>query len=144
MGWENSHMHQYIDKATFYGTVHNDDMLEMENERNYRIGDLLGKPKDRIIYEYDFGDGWTHDIVLEEILEKKPRGKYPLVIAGKKACPPEDCGGIGGYYHFLDAINDPQHADHEEMMEWYGEDFDPDAFNPHDINVQYHVGWVAK
>ena len=97
------------------------------------LHDIISKPKDKFIYEYDFGDGWEHRIVLEKIL---PLGSFepPVVIKGKKACPPEDCGGIWGYYELLDAIQDPAHEEHESMLEWAGGEFDPDEFDMKSIN----------
>ena len=86
--------------------------------------DIVSRPKDNFVYEYDFGDGWEHKIVAES----------PVVIKEKKACPPEDCGGIWGYADFLDAIQDPNHEDHESMIEWVGEEFDPDEFDMNFIN----------
>jgi hypothetical protein len=70
-----------------------------------------------------------------------PRGRYPIVVAGKRACPPDDVGGIGGYYDFLDAIKDPKHPDHHDMMEWCGGSFDPEAFDVQEINRLFHGGW---
>ena len=60
--------------------------------------------------------------------------RYPVCLTGKRACPPEDCGGIWGYAGFLDAIQDPQHPEHEEMLEWMGGEFDPDAFDLEEVN----------
>jgi hypothetical protein len=88
--------------------------------------------KTRFTYEYDFGDSWQHEVVLEKTLEPEPKIKYPRCIEGERACPPEDCGGIWGYAEFVEAIRDPQHENHEEMLEWGGGEFDPEGF---DLNV---------
>ena len=86
------------------------------------------------MYEYDFGDSWEHGIVLEAIVSPDAQAQSPVCLAGKRACPPEDCGGIPGYYMFLDAIQDPRHPDHDEMLAWLGERFDPEAFDLDTIN----------
>ena len=87
-----------------------------------------------MIYTYDFGDGWEHGIVLEKQLPADPGTTYPVCTDGKLACPPEDCGGIPGYYHLLDALADPQHPEHEEMRDWIGDDFDPQLFSVDSVN----------
>jgi len=84
-------------------------------------------------YEYDFGDSWLHAIKLEKILAASPGEKYPKCIAGKMACPPEDSGGIPGYYNLLSIMKDPKHEEHKEVLGWMGKDFDPDYFNPDDV-----------
>lgn len=81
-------------------------------------------------YEYDFGDGWVHEIELEAIGSRQRGARYPRCLAGERACPPEDCGGPHGYAELLRAIADPAHEDHEEMLEWLGGRFDPEAFSP--------------
>ena len=87
----------------------------------------------KFVYEYDFGDGWQHAIKLEGTANAEPGIKYPRCTDGKRACPPEDVGGVWGYVEFLEAISDPEHERHEELMEWAGE-FDPDEFSVDDVN----------
>ena len=82
------------------------------------------------LYEYDFGDGWEHEVVLEGIVLREKGQKYPKCIDGARACPPEDCGGIPGYYHVLEVISDPSHEEYEEMVTWLGRKYDPDEFAP--------------
>lgn len=104
------------------------------NERRVQLLEVLRRPKDRIIYEYDFGDGWEHDVVLEASAAAAAGTPLVRVLAGRGACPPEDVGGIGGYYYrFLQAIRDPKHLEHHEMLEW-GSRFDPDEFEVEGIN----------
>jgi hypothetical protein len=86
------------------------------------------------VYEYDFGDGWEHEILVEKILQSEPGVRYPVCLAGKRACPPEDCGGVWGYESLLEALRDPEHPEHNDMLEWIGEDFDPEAFDLDSIN----------
>ncbi|MDQ1271237.1 MAG: Plasmid pRiA4b family protein [Thermodesulfobacteriota bacterium] len=133
MGWLNYHLHQYRVGSLYIGIPEEDFDIEVTDERTVYLQDILSNLKDNFIYEYDFGDGWEHKIVLEKILPLDSSAS-PVVITGKKACPPEDCGGIWGYSDFLAAIQDPKHEEYEEMMEWVGGEFDPDEFNMNLIN----------
>ena len=81
------------------------------------------------MYEYDFGDDWLHSIVVERVLAPEPDVKYPVCIKGRRACPPEDVGGVWGDEAFLEAIGDPYHEEHRSYLEWIGGEFDPEAFD---------------
>lgn len=137
MGWMDGHMHQFVVGAKTYGRVDR-EFPECENEKKVLLSQVLRKPKDSIAYEYDFGDGWEHAVVLEQVLEAEPGGKYPCVVEGKRACPPEDCGGTGGYEHLLKILADPRHPEHAGMVEWVGGSFDPEAFDAGGINRGFH------
>jgi hypothetical protein len=140
MGWTNSHLHQFIKSRTFYSIKQPDDDMwdEMDNvdymKEKIRISDLLKGEKDKIIYEYDLGDGWEHDIIVEKILPIDNMIKYPICLAGKMSCPPEDCGGIWGYSDILEILKQPNHEEYESYIEWLGDDFDPEYFSADDIN----------
>lgn len=129
MGWTDSHMHQFIHRGTYYGAPDREFGTPMVSERRTRLRDLLNHPKDRVVYEYDFGDNWEHDVVLEEIVDAQPEVRYPRVIAGKRACPPEDVGGYPGYAEFIRAVSDFDHDEHESMLEWIGGRFNPEQFD---------------
>lgn len=133
MGWTDSHLHQYRRGSTYYGQSDPEFGMRRENERRIRLGEVLRKPKDRMVYEYDFGDGWEHEVVLESSDVGTGGGPEARVVAGKGACPPEDVGGIGGYYRFLEAIADPKDPEHKDMLEWGGP-FEPEAFDLDEIN----------
>jgi len=134
-GWSNSHLHQFIVGDTYYGVPDPEfDHLETHNEKRFRLNQLVARPKDKLVYEYDFGDSWNHEIMLEKILAAEPGVRYPICITGKRATPPEDCGGVGGYEDLLRTIQDPEHEEHESMLTWLGGAFDPEAFNVADIN----------
>ena len=107
--------------------------MDIEDERIVYLQDIISSQRDSFVYEYDTGDGWEHKIVLGKILPLS-FSESPVVIKGKKACPPEDCGGIWGYYEFLGAIQDPKHEEHDSMLEWVGGEFDPDEFDMNSIN----------
>ena len=134
MGWTDSHLHQFIANRVFYGIPDDDYELEMEDETKYKLSQLLKKEKDSFIYEYDFGDSWEHKILLEKILPDDGKTVLPVCIKGKRACPPEDCGGIWGYEELLETISDAKHPDHEDMLEWLGGEFDPEEFDLEEIN----------
>ncbi len=134
MGWENEHLHQFEIDGEYYSDP--DMMEEAESESKYTLNSFGFGEKDKFIYEYDFGDSWTHKIEVEKMLQPESGKKYPVCIAGKLAAPPEDCGGIWGYYNFLEVVKNPKHPEHEDMKEWLGDDFDPDYFDISEINEQ--------
>ncbi len=138
MGWTNSHLHQFIKNRTFYAKRMPDDYTwdEMGNVdyKKIKISDLLKKEKERIVYEYDFGDSWEHEIILEKILPFDEKNKHPVCLTGKNNCPPEDCGGVWGYSDLLEILKHPDHEEYEEYLEWTGEDFDPKYFDKDKIN----------
>lgn len=129
MGWTDSHLHQFEVHGQFYGVPNPEFGKDIKNEARVRLADVLMREKDSMMYEYDFGDGWEHKIVLEKILEHSEAGAAPRCIGGARACPPEDCGGIWGYMDILAALRDPSHESHEEIREWFDDDFDPEHFD---------------
>ena len=134
MGWTDSHLHQFVANNVFYGIPDDDFGMEMEDESKYKLSHLFKKEKDTIIYEYDFGDSWEHKLLLEKILPDDGKTALPVCIKGKRACPPEDCGGIWGYEELLETILDTNHPEHADMLEWLGEEFDPEEFDLEQIN----------
>lgn len=83
-----------------------------------------------VLYVYDFGDGWHHLVTFEETLPVDASLHYPRCVAGARACPPEDCGGVRGYTEFLEAIADPEHPEHSQLVQWSGGAYDPETFDP--------------
>ncbi|MSP12187.1 MAG: plasmid pRiA4b ORF-3 family protein [Chloroflexi bacterium] len=134
MGWTDSHLHQFDVGGVYYGTPDSDWGEDIKNERRVKLEQIVSAVKDRFVYEYDFGDSWEHQIVVEKILAPEPGVHYPICLTGKRACPPEDVGGIWSYPEFLEAIRNPEHPEHEEMLEWIGDGFDPQAFDPEAVN----------
>jgi hypothetical protein len=136
MGWTDSHLHHFYVGGSFYSNP-NFDLEETGDESRIKLNQILTGSKDKFSYEYDFGDGWDHQIVLEKILPVEPKKQYPCCITGKRCCPPEDVGGIWGYQSFLAALNDkkhPEHADAMERLEWIGDSFDPEEFDLAEVN----------
>jgi hypothetical protein len=134
MGWEGGHLHQFRVGKTNYGEPNPDFGFEVKNEDKVRLTEVLRRPKARMVYEYDFGDGWEHDIVLEAVRSGTPGARYPVVLAGRRRCPPEDVGGIGGYYHFLEVMGDPKHPEHKDLREWWSGSFHPESFDVDVLN----------
>ncbi len=138
MGWMNCHLHQFEKEGVLYGVVDDgfgaDFGSESEDENNYRLSDLLKSEKDALSYEYDFGDGWRHEVILEKILPFDPSSAVVKCKTGKRSCPPEDCGGIWGYESLLETIKDSAHSEYEDMLEWLGSDFDPEYFSLSETN----------
>jgi Plasmid pRiA4b ORF-3-like protein len=138
MGWYDYHLHSFTVNDVEYGQPDPSDMFDMyevKDERQIEISRLIAGEKAKFSYLYDFGDSWEHVILVEKILPADPTVRYPICVKGKGACPPEDCGGIWSYYDgFLAAIKDPEHPEHEEMLEWIGGEFDPDYFDLDEVN----------
>ncbi|MCZ6803622.1 MAG: plasmid pRiA4b ORF-3 family protein [Proteobacteria bacterium] len=146
MGWQNCHLHQFISDKRFFGMV-DDDMgmdLNTEDETEYRLCQLLKNEKDAMVYEYDFGNGWEHKIVLEKILPYTAKAPIAQCIQGERACPPEDCGGSWRYPHLLSILQDPAHDEHEEMLAWVGEAFDPDVYDIENTNALLAEGFCKN
>jgi hypothetical protein len=131
MGWTNSHLHQFKVGKIYYGEPSIDEFsdLNLQDESKARLRKVLSKAKQKMLYEYDFGDGWEHEILLEKILPRDPGVRYPRCIGGARACPPEDCGGVHGYANFLAAISNSKHEEHDEYLDWIGGEFDPEKFD---------------
>lgn len=134
MSWTDSHLHQFFTESPYKGRSKSiawpmPDMDVNMDERKTKINDFLKNEKDSVFYEYDFGDSWMHKIELRKILDADSKEKYPQIISGKNTCPPEDCGGLSGYYDLIKIINDPKHKEYEDMIEWLGID-NPKEFNP--------------
>jgi len=136
MGWEDYHLHQFIVGEDYYASPSPDDpwLMETKNEKRAKLFKIAPAEKARFVYEYDLGDSWCHDIFVEKIFHPDEELKHPICLAGRRSRPPEDCGGIGGYDEFLEAIRDPKHPDHEDMLTWAGGDFDPERFHKDEIN----------
>jgi hypothetical protein len=146
MGWTNSHLHQF----RIGDAVHGDPGLLIEGlDDDPKIVDSLGEriveivPEDgkrfRFAYEYDFGDGWEHEILFEGRLSAEKGGRYPLCLEGSRACPPDDIGGIFGYQEYIEAMADPKHQRHDELLEWRGP-FDPEAFDAEAVTKRMRRG----
>jgi hypothetical protein len=142
MGWTDSHLHAFhAGKDTYQVPFPGfDDMSfsmskhRSHDERKFTLGDLLQRPRQKLVYEYDFGDSWHHGLILEKVLPADPELKAALCLAGENGCPLEDTGGLYGYYHMLEALADPKHKDHGHFLDWIDGPIDPKAFDLAGVN----------
>src|SRR5664280_2247736 len=108
MGWKDCHLHRFV----LDGKAYSDPQFDLDNvhdERKTALGDLLCAPGTCLIYEYDFGDNWKHELLLEETADESAEQRFPMCIDGARACPPEDCGGPFGYADLLRILKNPKH-----------------------------------
>ncbi len=140
MGWTDSHPHQFMVGSgrtpICYGmrSSDGDGMGDTLDETRYAVWDLAPKPKGKFVYEYDFGDGWIHDVTVEKTLAVDAPFQHPVCLGGANPCPPEDCGGVGGYYRLLEILGNPKHPEYADLKDWMGDGaenarFDLDAVN---------------
>jgi hypothetical protein len=132
MAWEDYHLHEFTSKRRVYSVPDPDDdpyERKVIDERRVRLSEVVPQVGTRFQYHYDFGDNWQHGLLLESILMSDPSIQYPVCVAGARNCPPEDCGGPFGYTDFLEATRDPQHEEHERLLEWIGGHFDSELFD---------------
>jgi hypothetical protein len=137
MGWEDGHMHVFSTSWQSYGTPDSD--LGYADEAKVTLAEVLAEPGAAMRYTYDFGDDWEHDVVLEKVLPPDRVARVSC-LAGKGACPPEDCGGAWGYASLKEILTDPHHEEHEDLLDWLSldsaTDFDPAQFRLDEVNAQ--------
>ena len=134
MGWTNSHLHSFTIGDERYG-MQFDEYPEGEiDEKQVTVMRAIGEHPS-FSYEYDFGDSWEHEIVVEEFVRPPLGLKHAVCLDGQNACPPEDCGGTGGYAELLQALADPKHEEHDHLLAWVGGPFDPTLFDLVTVNV---------
>lgn len=142
MGWENGHLHRFgvgADRRTRAYFVSEFELNEGVAEDEVRLDQVVTAPGDRLFYDYDFGDGWEHVLVVEEVFDDPP--PVPVCLNGRLACPPEDCGGLGGYEEIAAWVRDgydrratPNGLGSEEMRDWLPQDWHPDRFSVDETN----------
>ena len=135
MGWTDSHLHQFIAGRERYREPEPDFDDDAKPEAGVRIDSLLKREKQWITYEYDFGDGWEHRLTLEKVLPEESGEAVPKCLDGRRGRPPEDVGGVYGYARFLEIYRDESHPEHDEMVEWAGEYFNPEGFDIEEVNT---------
>jgi len=142
MGWLDCHLHAFHVVSPTSGIpeqigIPDEDRFEGDAEYlpgwSIPIAKYFLRPNDTVLYEYDFGDGWEHEVVFEQVVPRMAKQRYPRCLDGSRACPPEDCGGSPGYDDLLKKISDPHHEDHATMIEWLGGEFDPESFTPSSV-----------
>lgn len=141
MGWTNSHLYKFQIGAKQYAEPHPDNIfyeLPFKNSKRAKIGRLVTKKGSTFRYVYDFGDGWIHELTLEDILEREPGKPYPTCLYGERSCPPEDSGSAHGYMRMLEIISTPDHDEFWDIMTWLGGEFDSEAFDIKAVNSKLH------
>ncbi|GAA2631992.1 plasmid pRiA4b ORF-3 family protein [Streptomyces vastus] len=135
-GWEDYHMWAFETGQDRYGVA--DRGLGIRSAASKRLDQVAPSTGNRLRYTYDFGDDWEHDILVEDVTGPEPGTSYPRCLTGRRACPPEDSGGVWGYEYLIEILADPRHEEHEDRLEWLGLDsadqFDPAAFDAAQVN----------
>ena len=136
MGWLDYHLWELVIDGQTYGLPMDDDWgtAPRKTAARTRLRDVLTPGTTRIDYTYDFGDNWEHSLIISDVRSGDPGASYPRFIEGERDCPPEDCGGIPGFYEMLEARADPNHPDHAEITAWLDE-YNPDEFDVFPIQV---------
>jgi hypothetical protein len=134
MGWTDSHLHEFLIDGLRYGNRSGETDEDMENEKSFKLSQVVPGEKAKFSYIYDWGDYWDHQILVEKIVTRDEDVAYPVCLAGKRACPPEDCGGPPGYGELLEILGDPSHPEHEERFNWLPGDFDSEKFDAEAVN----------
>jgi len=134
MGWTNSHLHCFRVGKLTYGSQYDDYPEDELDEKSVSVVGAL-KDQRRFVYEYDFGDSWEHDVVVEDRLAPRLGLKFAVCLDGQNACPPEDCGGVPGYRAMLESLADPKDGEHDRYLAWLGDPFDPTCFDLAEANA---------
>lgn len=132
--WDDDHLHMFEAAGGKYSSYPDPYDPKVRPARSAMLSQLVQRGCDSFSYTYDFGDDWKHTIEIEKTIPSQPTARYPRCVEGQRAGPPEDCGGVYGYEHLLSVIQDPDNQEHEEMKEWVGDGFDPEHFDPDEIN----------
>src|ERR1022692_2405919 len=133
MGWQNYHLYEFNLEGYRIGEISEDSRSEgfgsdeLLNSKDIKLKDVITSHEDMISYEYDFGDGWQHQVFVQDF-GKCIRDEYPICIGGKMRCPPEDCGGLDSFYDYLEILKDKKHLEHKEMVQWFPKKYDPAIF----------------
>ena len=128
MGWTFSHLWEFDIDGRCYGDPsfrEFDDEPPIYKAKGLRLGVLIARGVERFVYTYDYGDNWRHDVIVEEVRDGDLDMEYPAFVDGARRCPPEDVGGPHGFMEFLEAVLDPAHEQHRDMVRWYDGPFDP-------------------
>ena len=141
-GWHGGHLHVFETEYGDFGRA--DRELGHRADTSVTVEQIAPEAKDKFRYTYDFGDDWVHEIQVEKVLAPAPATDYPRCTGGKRAAPPDDCGGIWGYEELVQVLADPAHPDHDERLEWLGLDdasqFTPDTFDLDEVNRRLTPG----
>lgn len=139
IGWDDGHLHEFEAGDVIYGEPVPDEESygrRVTSETRIKLWTLVEREQRVLTYTYDFGDNWRCAVVLEAASAVLDGVVYPRLTEGARAGPPDDVGGIWGYYRFLDVLADPEHEEHADLVEWSGGGFDPEQFDIAALNVE--------
>lgn len=135
MGWESYHLHEFKFSSVCYGIPDKEFPVEgLADERKKKLNQFSDAPGFSFGFTYDFGDGWEHEVEIEDVLEPEAGRKYPVCLDGARACPPEDCGGFMGYAELVKAMKNPKSKRRKEFIGWLGVEYDPEEFDLDKVN----------
>ena len=137
MGWNGGHLYEFNIKGYRIGEPHKDNDGwggKLIDASKKTLDSVIYDTKGKFEYTYDFGDSWEHLLKVEKFLAKDGNIKYPICIDGELNCPPEDCGGVWGFYDLLETIKNEKHPEHKEMLEWLGGHYDAEYFDKELVN----------
>jgi hypothetical protein len=129
MRWQGDHLHEFVVGDKVYGVPNRQNRFfahKVYQSKSIRLETLTSRGVREFLYVYDFGDNWRHRIIIGDIREGEADREYPRFVAGERRAPPEDVGGVSGFAGFLEAMADPGHEQHQSMVDWYDEPFDPE------------------
>jgi hypothetical protein len=138
MRWQGAHMFEFVVGDQVYGEPYPDDSAwdrKVLQAKSIRLKTLVERGVDRFLYVYDFGDNWRHHIILDSVRQGEDHTDYPAFVGGARRAPPDDVGGISGFEAFLEAVIDPRHEDHDQMLKWSDGSFDPEDIDERDIRM---------
>jgi len=138
MRWQGAHMFEFVVGDQVYGEPYPDDSAwdrKVLQAKSIRLKTLVERGVDRFLYVYDFGDNWRHHIILDSVRQGEDHTDYPAFVGGARRAPPEDVGGISGFEAFLEAVTDPRHEDHDQMLEWCAGSFDPEDIDERHLRM---------
>lgn len=138
-GWWGYHLHEFDIDGVRYGTDDGEDWNPPADEGRARL-DKVAPAGMSFTYTYDFGDNWRHKVTVEKVTPADPSITYPACTGGRRARPPEDCGGVSGYENLLAVLADPTDEEHDSMLEWVGGGFDSEAFDPPEFADNLKLG----
>lgn len=147
MGWEDAHLHEFQKGNTLYrydGEIDTESPVKILHYEGMKVRDFLKRKNSKMIYLYDFGDNWQHEITHEGVLKFNGNVDIPICMDGAMNCPPEDILGIPGYNNFVAIITNPKHPEYEDLVEWQGIEFDPEYFDIKEVNKRLFKMYIKN
>jgi hypothetical protein len=144
VGWQGSHLYMFEVGREYIGEPDPEEWREVRPAKTTKLGQAAPAAGAKLVYEYDFGDSWRHDILVEKVLPAQSGANYPLCIAGRRASPPEDCGGAWAYAELLEVIANPAHEEFVSTMTWLGGEFDPEVFDVAETNTVLRIAGFVR